>query len=242
MFGPEVISPISGAGVADRLRSLRERVDGRLVFTTSFGTEDQLIVHHVFSQKLPIEVVTLDTGRLFPATYTLWQETEERYGARIRSYHPDAHGLAAVIADAGINGFHHTKAARLACCEVRKVEPLSRALTGAAGWVTGLRAEQSGQRAAVPLVSWDPDRRLVKLAPLHDWTREQVAAECAALGVPVSVLHADGYLSIGCQPCTRAVRQGEPERAGRWWWESDEAKECGLHVAADGRLVRKAAA
>jgi phosphoadenosine phosphosulfate reductase len=232
---------VGGGTIPERLRSLIAAVDGRIVFTTSFGIEDQLIAHHLFTEKLPIAVVTLDTGRLFPATYTLWQQTEEQYGSRIRGVYPDAEAVAEVVADAGINGFYSSKDARLACCGVRKVEPLKRALAGAAAWVTGLRADQSGQRAAVPLSGWDADRGLLKVAPLFNWTRAEVAAECAALGVPVNALHADGYLSIGCQPCTRAIQPGEDERAGRWWWEQDAARECGLHVDGDGRLVRAGA-
>jgi phosphoadenosine phosphosulfate reductase len=233
------VSPL--ATPAERLRATAEAA-GRAVFTTSFGVEDQVIAHHIFTERLPIEVVTLDTGRLFPSTYKLWQETEERYGVRIRSFHPDAGAVAAMVADAGINGFYHSKDARIGCCAVRKVEPLARALEGAAFWVTGLRADQSGQRAAVPLASWDEERQLLKVAPLFDWTRGQVVAACEQLGVPVNELHAKGFLSIGCEPCTRAILPGEPERAGRWWWEDDAAKECGLHVDADGRLVRRKAA
>jgi phosphoadenosine phosphosulfate reductase len=233
---------IGGATIVDRLRAAAAAVEGRIVFTTSFGIEDQLISHFIFSEKLPIDVVTLDTGRLFPSTYQVWQETEERYGVRIKAFYPDAAATAAMVADAGINGFYHSKDARIACCAVRKVEPLGRALAGAAAWVTGLRADQSGQRAAVALAAWDAERNLLKLAPLFDYTRARAAAEVEALGIPVNALHAQGFLSIGCAPCTRALRPGEPERAGRWWWESDAAKECGLHVGADGRLVRSAAA
>jgi phosphoadenosine phosphosulfate reductase len=237
-----LIARIGGESIAERLRQLTQVVEGRLVFTTSFGIEDQLIAHHIFEEKLPIQVVTLDTGRLFPSTYKLWQETEERYGVRVKAFYPQAEAVAAMVADAGINGFYYSKDARVSCCEVRKVEPLGRALAGAAAWVTGLRADQSGQRSGVALASWDGERRLLKLAPLYDYTRDRVAAECAALGVPVNELHAKGFLSIGCEPCTRALQPGEPERAGRWWWESDEAKECGLHVGADGKLVRSKAA
>ena len=222
----------------ERLRRLRATVSGRIVFTTSFGLEDQAIAHLIFSAGLDIEVVTLDTGRLFPSTYQLWAETEQRYGVRIRSFHPDQSALAAFVADAGINGFYHSLAARHDCCEVRKVAPLARALAGANGWVTGLRADQSSQRGGVAAASWDADRNLVKAAPLHDWTRAQVADFCAAEQVPVNPLHDQGYPSIGCEPCTRALRPGEPERAGRWWWEQEEAKECGLHVGPDGRLTR----
>ena len=229
---------IGGTTPAERLASLRASVPGRIVFTTSFGIEDQAIAHLIFTGKLDIEVATLDTGRLFPETYELWAETEERYGVRIRSFHPDAAKLSAFVADAGINGFRHSQAARRDCCFVRKVEPLGRALAGAGAWVTGLRADQSDEREGVALAGWDAERQLVKVNPLFDWTREQVAAFCAAESVPVNALHARGFLSIGCQPCTRAVRPGESERAGRWWWETEGQSECGLHLGADGRLVR----
>ena len=242
MNGIQSLLSSGRSDIAGRLERLRLETSGRIVFTTSFGIEDQLIAHHIFVSGLPIEVVTLDTGRLFPSTYKLWQETEERYGVRIRSYHPSADAVAAMVADGGINGFYYSKEARLACCNVRKVEPLGRALAGAAAWVTGLRADQSGQRAAVAFTAWDEERGLIKAAPLFDRTRAEVVAECEALGVPVNELHAKGFLSIGCEPCTRAIRPGEPERAGRWWWENDEAKECGLHIGADGRLVRAQAA
>ncbi|HEY0013361.1 MAG TPA: phosphoadenylyl-sulfate reductase [Allosphingosinicella sp.] len=237
-----LVGRIGGDTIAERLRTSVQAVQGRLVFTTSFGIEDQLIAHHIFTEKLPIEVVTLDTGRLFPTTYDVWQATEERYGVRIKAFYPQADAVAAMVADSGINGFYHSKDARIACCGVRKVEPLGRALAGAAAWVTGLRADQSGQRSSVPLAAWDGERGLLKLAPLYDYTRDRVAAEVGPLGVAVNELHAQGFLSIGCAPCTRALAPGEPERAGRWWWENDAAKECGLHVGADGRLVRSNAA
>ncbi len=229
----------AGLAPADRLAALREAVPGRIVFTTSFGIEDQAISHLILERRIDIEIVTLDTGRLFPSTYKVWADTEARYGVRIRSFHPDQAALAAHVADAGINGFYYSKEARTDCCTVRKVEPLGRALSGAAAWVTGLRADQSGHRAKVDFASWDADRQLVKVAPLFDWPRDRVADFCAAEDVPVNELHARGFLSIGCEPCTRALQPGEPERAGRWWWESDEAKECGLHVGDDGKLVRK---
>lgn len=235
------LARITGATPLDRLRSLRAVVAGRIVFTTSFGIEDQALTHLIRGEGLPIEIVTLDTGRLFPSTYRLWEETEARYGMRIRSYHPEGVALAALLADSGANGFYHSKAARLDCCGVRKIEPLRRALADAEAWVTGLRAGQSDARGAVALAEWDEGHGLIKAAPLFDWTREAVAAFCAAEGVPINPLHAEGFPSIGCEPCTRAVRPGENERAGRWWWEEDESKECGLHVAADGRLVRRAA-
>ena len=239
--GVAAVAVIGGETLEARLASLRDSVAGRIVFTTSFGIEDQAIVHAIFSQRLAIDVVTLDTGRLFPSTYKLWGETEERYGVRIRSLHPQPDALAAMVADCGINGFYHSREARIACCQVRKVEPLGRALDGAAGWITGLRADQSTERSVVDLASWDPERQLVKLAPLFDWTRARVAAYCDDHDVPVNELHAKNFLSIGCEPCTRALQPGEPERAGRWWWENDAARECGLHVGPDGKLVRRRA-
>lgn len=229
------------AGVAERLRFAAKQISGRIVFTTSFGIEDQLISHHIFTERMPIEVITLDTGRLFPETHAVWQETEERYGARIRAVHPESSALEALVADQGINGFYYSKDARLACCAVRKTEPLRRALSGASGWVTGLRADQSQGRSATQLTHWDREHGLTKIAPLFDYTRAQVVGECIKLGVPVNELHSKCFLSIGCAPCTRAIRPGESERAGRWWWESDQAKECGLHVEG-GRLVRNVAA
>jgi phosphoadenosine phosphosulfate reductase len=232
----------AGTTPLERLQALRASIPGRIVFTTSFGIEDQAITHWIFTSGLDIDVVTLDTGRLFPETYEVWAATEERYGRRIKSFHPDAKLLADFVGDWGINGFYHAKEARLSCCEIRKVEPLGRALAGASAWVTGLRADQSGARAAVPPASWDAEKQLIKSAPLFDWTRDMVVAFVEAERVPVNALHAQGFPSIGCQPCTRAIQPGEPERAGRWWWEDQSAKECGLHVGSDGRLVRSKAA
>ncbi len=238
----EELARSSGAqhGPAERLSALRASVSGPILFTTSFGLEDQFLAHLIFTHSLSIDVVTLDTGRLFPATYRLWAATEARYRVRIRSLHPDQEKLGRLVAEDGINGFYRSPEARAACCHVRKVEPLGRALQGAAAWVTGIRSDQSGARRAVELAAWDEAHGLVKFSPLFDWSREQVADRVAAEQVPVNELHSQGYLSIGCEPCTRAVAPGEPERAGRWWWESDEKKECGLHLV-DGRLVRRGA-
>jgi sulfate adenylyltransferase large subunit/thioredoxin-dependent adenylylsulfate APS reductase len=216
---------------AERLVRFRQAIDGRIVFTTSFGLEDQVVLHHLVEAGVDVDVVTLDTGRLFAETYATWEETERRYGCRIRALYPRGDALEALIAGQGINGFYESRAARAACCEVRKVEPLGRALAGAAAWVTGLRADQSAQRAGVALVEADLARGLLKLNPLVDWTREAAQDFARQQGVPVNPLHDKGFLSIGCAPCTRAVRPGEPERAGRWWWEDDTKKECGLHWA-----------
>jgi phosphoadenosine phosphosulfate reductase len=227
-----------GLDLAGRLRRLRDGLSGRITFTTSFGLEDQVIAHVLFDSGIEIDIVTLDTGRLFPETYKLWSDTEARYGRRIRALNPNAAALEALIADQGIDGFYYGVEMRKACCGIRKVDPLARALAGAAGWVTGLRADQSAHRQDLDYVSWDEGRRLVKANPVFDWSRGQALAFAEANRIPVNPLHGQGFLSIGCAPCTRAVRPGEPERAGRWWWEDENQKECGLHVSDDGRMTR----
>jgi phosphoadenosine phosphosulfate reductase len=216
--------------LTERLKATRHEIAGPIVFTTSFGLEDQAIAHAIFAQALPIEVVTLDTGRLFPQTYEVWSETEARYGRRIRAVYPERRAIEAFVAEHGIDGFRSSVEARQACCGARKVEPLGRALAGAAGWITGVRAEQSWERATTPYAAVDATRALIKINPLLDWLRERVVAYVREHAIPYSPLHDQGFLSIGCAPCTRAVRPGEPERAGRWWWEQDGKKECGLHV------------
>lgn len=223
------------------LAAARAAIDGRIVFTTSFGLEDQVITHLIAEAGLTIDIATIDTGRLFAETYEVWARTEERYGLRIRSAHPDAEGLSALLAAQGVNGFYDSVAARRACCDTRKVAPLGRLLAGASAWVTGLRADQSGSRAEVSPWSRDETRGLLKVSPLAGWSRAEAVAFVDGHDVPRNALHAQGFLSIGCAPCTRAAAAGEPERAGRWWWEAEAGGECGLHVTADGRLVRAAA-
>ena len=244
--GQSVLAATLDARVAplrpgDRLAEMRAALPGRVVFTTSFGLEDQAIVDMIAERGLDIAFATLDTGRMFPETYDVWARTEEKYAIKIEPFHPDAKSIEALVHAQGINGFRHSIDARKACCDVRKVEPLGRALAGAQGWIVGLRADQSEHRGGLGFATFDAARDLVKLSPLFDWTREQVAAYCQRRGVPINPLHDKGFLSIGCAPCTRAVLPGEPERAGRWWWEQEDKKECGLHVAPDGRLARGAA-
>jgi phosphoadenosine phosphosulfate reductase len=203
---------------------------GAVRFTTSFGLEDQAITHAIASNALGIELVTIDTGRLFPETHDLWAETEARYGCRIRAVAPDRAWVEAYVVEHGINGFRESIENRLSCCDIRKREPLRRALAGACAWITGLRAEQSQHRQSTPLAEFDAQHALIKLNPLADWTAREVARYVADHRIPYNVLHDRGFPSIGCAPCTRAVRAGEPERAGRWWWEEDQKKECGLHL------------
>ena len=223
---------MTDASLPERLARAAHAISGRLVFTTSFGLEDQAITHVIFRAGLDVhvEIVTLDTGRLFPETYDLWAQTEDHYGRRISSVSPDRAGLEALVSAQGINGFRHSVEARKACCDIRKVEPLGRALAGAAGWITGLRAEQSAFRAAVPLAVQDNGYGLIKVNPLADWNRQDLVQYVADNAIPYNALHDQGFPSIGCAPCTRAVCLGEPERAGRWWWELESKKECGLHL------------
>jgi phosphoadenosine phosphosulfate reductase len=229
-----------GLDLAQRIATVRDFAFGRIVFTTSFGIEDQAITHAICSQALAIDVVTLDTGRLFPQTYELWARAEHRYGRHIQAFYPDHNAVEALVGRQGINGFYTSIEARHACCAVRKVEPLRRALAGATAWITGLRADQSDDRAGISFAAFDQQHRLIKVNPLFDWTRDQVLAFICAHGIPCSPLHDQGFLSIGCAPCTRAVAPGESERAGRWWWEH-ERKECGLHSRASETSSEEAA-
>ncbi len=215
----------------ERLAAIRAQIPGRMVFTTSFGLEDQAIAHAIFAQALAIDVVTLDTGRFFPETHDVWAETERRYGVRVVAFAPEHRAVETLIAGQGVDGFRSSVEARLDCCAVRKVAPLARALDGSAAWITGLRADQSADRALVLPALFDEERGLLKVNPLFDWTRERTREFVRAHDVPCNALHERGFLSIGCAPCTRAVMPGEPERAGRWWWEQSQKKECGLHTA-----------
>ena len=237
-LSPEIVSRLAECfadmSLAERLRAVRARIEGRIVFTSSLGIEDQVLAHVVFTENLDIEIVTLDTGRLFPETHAVWAETERRYGKRIRGFSPDHRRVEELVARDGIQGFRSSIAARHACCFVRKVEPLGRALAGATAWITGLRADQSEGRSKVKFVSFEEGRGIIKVNPLLDWSRPQVIDFVRLHRIPYNALHDRGFLSIGCAPCTRAVAPGEPERAGRWWWEQDQKKECGLHLPSTG--------
>ncbi|AYD00048.1 phosphoadenylyl-sulfate reductase [Neorhizobium sp. NCHU2750] len=228
ILAAELDRKLANLDLAERL-SLASDV-GHAVFTTSLGIEDQVITAAIGTHRLPIEVSTLQTGRLFKETVELISETEDRYDMTIRRFYPDEDDIDAYAAKYGLNGFYDSVEARHACCHVRKLIPLAKALSGAQVWVTGLRRGQSGNRASTPFAEYDAERDLIKVNPLADWDIETIRAHVAAEAIPVNPLHARGYPSIGCEPCTRAIKPGEPERAGRWWWEQDEKRECGLHV------------
>lgn len=227
LFRPDFVSLTA----AERLIKLRHEIVGKITFTTSFGIEDQAITHLIAENELDIEIVTLDTGRLFLETYDVWAKTEKRYGLRVAPFYPDATALESFVRANGINAFYDSKEARLSCCHARKVEPLNRALSESEAWVTGLRADQSQFRGEAGVVSVDEQRGLIKMSPIFDWTRDDVLAFNESNIVPISPLHDKGFASIGCAPCTRPIAQGEPERAGRWWWEQDGKTECGLHTS-----------
>ena len=227
---------------AERIAFLRRALDGPIVFTHGFGMEGQLIFHWICERDIDIDGVTLDTGRLFPETYALWAQTERRYGRRIRAIYPHHAALERLVAKQGVDGFYESKQAREACCGTRKTKPLDRALRGASAWITGLRADQNLIRQEAGLIGFDTGRGLLKFNPLFDWTRAAVLAEARARNVPINALHAKGFASIGCAPCTRAIQPGEPERNGRWWWENDEHRECGLHLPRRTNASAKSAA
>jgi phosphoadenosine phosphosulfate reductase len=216
-------------GVEERILELRRTLTGRIAFSTSLGIEDQAVLHAIAATGADIDVFTLDTGRHFPETLETLDASERRYRLRIRVVAPDAAEVEALVARDGIYGFRLAVENRKSCCEIRKVRPLQRALGGAEGWITGLRRDQSAERAAVPFAAWDDAHRLIKVNPIADWSLERLEAYVAENDVPVNSLHAKGFPSIGCQPCTRAIRPGEDIRAGRWWWENEDGKECGLH-------------
>ncbi len=218
------------ASLEERIGIIASHVTGRITFSTSLGIEDQAVTHAIALAGTDIDIFTLDTGRHFPETLDTIFETEARYGIKIRVMFPDAAEVEELVANDGIYGFRYSVDARKACCDIRKVRPLNRALAGAAGWITGLRREQSQGRAVVPFAAYDPGQDLIKLNPIADWTLAQLEGYVAANKIPINPLHAKGFPSIGCQPCTRAITPGEDIRAGRWWWENENGKECGLHV------------
>ncbi|MCH9809008.1 MAG: phosphoadenylyl-sulfate reductase [Alphaproteobacteria bacterium] len=217
------------ASLAYRIGIVAESVPGRLAFSTSLGKEDQAVLHAIVASGVEVDVFTLDTGRHFPETLKTLKATEEHFGIKIQVMEPEAKDIEELIARDGEFGFRTSVEARKRCCEVRKVIPLNRALKGAAAWITGLRREQSAGRANVPFASWNVNPDLYKINPLADWSEADLEAYIRANNIPVNPLHAEGFASIGCQPCTRAVAPGEDLRAGRWWWENEDGKECGLH-------------
>lgn len=213
----------------ETLAYLADKFPDKIVFSTSFGWEDQVITHQIFANKLPIKVFTLETGRLFPETYYVWNRTMEMYGEPIHAYYPQHELLEQMVNAKGPNSFYESVDNRKECCGIRKVEPLKRALAGNSCWVTGIRAQQSQNRQSMESFEWDAQNELIKFHPIYNWTLEDVKEYIKKHNIPYNTLHDKGFPSIGCAPCTRAVQPGEDFRAGRWWWEDQSKKECGLH-------------
>ncbi len=224
-----IVCQISRLMTKDAMAALVESFPGQVTFSTSFSFEDQVITHDIATNQLPISIFTLDTGRLFAETYSVWSSTLERYQNHIKAYYPQHDLLESFVQEKGPNSFYESVDNRKTCCHIRKVEPLQRALAGNEVWITGLRAEHSAARHDLQQVEWDEANQVIKYHPLLHWSTEDVKAYIARFNIPYNPLHDRGFVSIGCAPCTRAIQPGEDFRAGRWWWEDANKKECGLH-------------
>ena len=220
---------LASLDVAGALALLAATFPGKTTFSSSFSFEDQVISHEILSNQLPISIFTLDTGRLFAETYAVWNSTNSRYHTHIKAYYPQTEALEAFVLATGPNAFYESVDNRKSCCGIRKVEPLKRALAGQQVWITGLRAEHSALRYELPQLEWDEANGIIKFHPLLNWTTEETRSYISEHNIPYNPLHDRGFVSIGCAPCTRAIRPGEDFRAGRWWWEDNSKKECGLH-------------
>ncbi|MFZ4547628.1 MAG: phosphoadenylyl-sulfate reductase [Bacteroidales bacterium] len=206
----------------------------KVTFATSLGAEDQVITYYLSKINKTANIITLDTGRVFPETYDLLHRTVNRYDISIKSYFPETVQVEEMVNSKGINLFYESIENRKLCCHVRKIVPLQRALKGQEAWITGLRREQSITRTDLKIVEWDATNNLIKINPLLEWSETQVWDFINTNNIPYNKLHDEGFPSIGCQPCTRAIATGEDLRAGRWWWEMPDSKECGLHGGAKG--------
>ncbi|RMD82821.1 MAG: phosphoadenylyl-sulfate reductase [Lentisphaerae bacterium] len=218
-------------------RYLGEKWQHDTVFATSFGVEDQVITHMLRQYAPGIGVFTLDTGRLFPETYEVWEETRRRYELEITAYFPDRSQTEPLLSRVGPLSFYRSREARKQCCHIRKVLPLQRALAGKKAWITGMRREQAPSRTGLERVEWDEAHQMIKFNPLIHWTTQEVWDFVKKHDIPYNKLHDRGFVSIGCAPCTRAIEPGQSLRDGRWWWEEPEQRECGIHIV-DGKLVR----
>lgn len=225
------IAPLLAAKIARTEAVLRDAAGvGNVALASSLSAEDMVLTHLIAKGALSISVFTIDTGRLHEETLALVPAAREKLGVEIEVFHPQADAVASYVRDHGANAFYESLELRKSCCHIRKVEPLERALRGKSAWVTGQRRDQAVTRIELPEREHDEARGIEKFNPLADWSWDDVIAYAAAFEVPINPLHARGYISIGCDPCTRAIRPGEDPRAGRWWWENSDSKECGLHV------------
>jgi phosphoadenosine phosphosulfate reductase len=230
MQAEELKNQLKGLSIEDQLRKLVAQFDGKTIFTTSLGIEDQVITHKIFTNDIDIKVITLDTGRLFPQTYDVLSNTIIRYNKTINVYFPEYEAIEKMVTEKGPLSFYQSVENRKECCTLRKVVPLNRALAGMQCWISGIRADQSDNRNQMDWLEYDQSKNLFKFYPLFDWSFDEVKTFVKENNVPYNSLHDKGFVSIGCEPCTRAVKPGEDFRAGRWWWENSGGKECGLHL------------
>ena len=215
--------------IADALHSVAALFPGAVKFSTSLGQEDQVLTDIIARNSINVSIFTIDTGRMFNETYETLERTEARYKKRLEVFFPQADAVQQMVNAKGMNLFYESVENRQACCNVRKVEPLNRALQNTKVWITGLRASQNAHRQNIPVVEWLEDKKMFKINPLLHWSFDDVLQYIKEHNVPYNPLHDKGFVSIGCAPCTRAIEPGEDIRAGRWWWEASH-KECGLHL------------
>lgn len=238
MLTNEQIQHLEALSLTEAIAFITTLFPGKVVFSSSLGQEDQVITDVILRHQLPVKIFTIDTGRLFNETYELLDRIEARYKSKVQVYFPEASDIELFVSEKGINSFYESLERRKECCHIRKVKPLNRALVDAKVWITGLRAEQSGNRQQMPMIEWMEDRQLYKFNPLIKWSFDQMMNYINQYNVPYNQLHDKGFISIGCAPCTRAIQPGEDARAGRWWWEKSQ-KECGLHSTVATALVNR---
>jgi phosphoadenosine phosphosulfate reductase len=224
---------LAGKTIEYQLKTLVSLFPGKVLFTSSFGIEDQVITHKIFSNDLDIKVATLDTGRLFPETYEVFSQTIIKYKKKIDVYFPDYISVEKMVTQKGPFSFYESIDNRKECCTLRKVIPLKRALIGMSVWISGIRASQSDSRKQMDWIEYDDGKKLFKFYPLFDWSLEDVENYIKENRIPYNSLHDKGFVSIGCEPCTRAVEAGADFRSGRWWWETEGSKECGCHLSVN---------
>ncbi len=222
-------SKFEKSSAEDVLHFFLHEFKGKIALSSSLGAEDQLLTEMVSKIDKNCRIFTLDTGRLFPETYNLINDTNKKYNLAIEVFFPDNQKVEKMVKEKGINLFYESIENRKECCAVRKLEPLKRAFNGLDVWICGLRKDQSVTRFYSKMVEWDEVNNLIKINPLINWTEQQVWNYIEKNNIPYNPLHKNGFPSIGCQPCTRAIEKGEDVRAGRWWWEQPDQKECGLH-------------
>lgn len=222
----EILSKLS---IEKAFSFLNEKFPKQVIFSTSFGMEDQIITDFILKNDFSIDIFTIDTGRMFYETYDTWVKTNEKYNILIPAYYADNQKMEEYVREYGVNGFYKSVELRKKHDYIRKVEPLKRAIKGYKVWITGIRAEQSSNREKMPIVEWDESNQIIKFHPLLHWKTEKLLPYLKENQIPYNPLHEKGYISIGDQPMTRPIKKGEDIRAGRWWWENEEKKECGLH-------------